>query len=1806
MRRKLTAWLLAAAMVFSLIPAALAAGSAQPRLEITPYDGEVPQSVLDQLKGDTVQQLDTEEYDAEEVVRVIVELKGQTLLDTNVSAGALTTDQKAISMRQNMLSQQAKVEDKIKSLLDNGQTMTVSYNYTTVLNGLALEVPYGALEEIRQLPEVASVSIEHPFSLPVDPEPDNAQPNTASAGEMTGVPDTWLDGYTGKGMVVAVIDTGLDLTHPSFQAAPESPRLTQNDIDQVLNKLNAKERYPELTSENAYRSEKIPYAFNYVDGNLNAGHNGDQMGDHGTHVSGIVAANKMETTSVVGAAPDAQLVVMKVFGQRGGAYPADVVAAIEDAVLLNVDVINMSLGSPSGFSEEDSPYVTAIDRAVKAGVVVCASAGNEYSSAYANSTGVNLPRTENPDSGIVGSPSSISGAYSIASVNNKAVHSNGFQVGDRNIAFNDSGPEFGIQKFVGLADANDGQYEYVIVPGVGAAEDYEGLDVEGKIAVVLRGDLSFSEKHNNAAKAGATATIIRNNQPQMLSMDLSGVDGSVKTPCILIAQGAGQYMVDQAGASGKGTLTVLSDLVVVPAEDGYVPSDFSAWGVLPDLTLKPNVAGVGGNIYSTLNNGTYGNNSGTSMSSPQVAGMSALLLQHVREAFPDLTKAEVRAMTENLMMNTAKPVTQDDGVKYSPRKQGAGLVNVAGAVETPAYLTVQGNDQPKAELGDDPDRTGSYSFDFTVTNTGNEALQYLTSSSLLTETAQDGLILQWAKSLEAKTTFTVDGKALPYQYDLDGNGRVDTSDVRYLLAAVKADKAAAYENFCDFDATGSVDEADVDLFLQAVNGRSFTEFDVFAVFVDVPANGTTTVKVSINLTRDDKAYLEDNFVNGCYVEGFVSLHGVGTVDLSMPILAFYGDWTEAPLFDDVYAADVDASSNDGSVIGNNPGYPFMILTSQNTYLGMNPFAKDETYIPERSNALNLSGGDGGSIQNIYFDMLRSARNLRISFVDAKGKTLYESSSEYVAKSSYNQNYGEMLPVVYSWKDNTFGFDPAEYGLGAGDTFTIVMTGEKDYEGQYKTETLEFPVYIDTEAPVLDTENSSVDLDPETGKREITINVQDDHYVAGIVLFALDGQTAVASVDVNQTEEGAMNELTFDVADLVPKTGGEFLLAVGDYAQNMKMYVVNVLYDGETSVLMDHTFYGFYNYGTSNEQSGWYSFTEDDVAGIDRAFTTNIGNINAAAMVGDYIFATGVTDTDALFAINTATFEPRFVASLEFPSAYDNVIDMSYDYTRNCLYLLADVGYESILLRVDPQTEEVENLGAIDLSAIANPSSGYALACDKDGVLYAIVGERESDEWDAAESAILCKLDLSGQTPTAVKQMDLELTLGLNNVLSADFDLDDNAMYFTNYFAVYNWQDGTQESGAALYKATELEGTPELAKVGDFPEAAPCEALFLTNDRKVDFNADGAAKKMTISHHNLYLKTGDQAQLTVLESRPWFVDFTNYSIQFSSSDNAVATVDGNGYVKALAEGSTTISVTATRQGYPTLTETCEVAVLPAPSLTGLLIGAQDSKWVNLLAHDPWTMETAGTQMTTIGTAAAYAAGAGSDGQDLIYVLDNGKTNEGFITLYTYDAETMEPTGDPTVLEPTYYVPANMIPTDGFTDATYDPTTGYIFAVKHHRIFVIDPKAGNYHGTYEVRFIMGESDILAISFDSDGTGWLFNADGMLCNITWFLSSSLEFFPVAMFTDFHYNGGTSSMEYDDLNNTLWWANGNDLCKIDIGNQNYEPTVVATLGDDSTQGMVGLFTQQFPSGKNFVFENVVMPTAEAQAQVCEPAAAE
>ena len=243
-------------------------------------------------------------------------------------------------------------------------------------------------------------------------------------------------------------------------------------------------------------------------------------------MAGITAGNGGQITGI---APDAQIIVGKVARGRGGIPDSALLAALDDMAVIKPDVVNLSLGRTAGMdSAADTLFAGVYEKLQNNGTIVDVAAGNEYSAAYGNKSGKNLPYASDPDSSTLGEPSTFAPVVSVASIEN--------------------------------------------------------------------------------------------------------------------------------ARNGRGA---------------YKMSDFSSWGVSPDMRLKPEVTAPGGNIYSAVPGGGYQYMSGTSMATPQITGVSAVVLERVQNdpLFSSMSARQKADVVQNLIMGTAVPVADPNagsGAYYSP------------------------------------------------------------------------------------------------------------------------------------------------------------------------------------------------------------------------------------------------------------------------------------------------------------------------------------------------------------------------------------------------------------------------------------------------------------------------------------------------------------------------------------------------------------------------------------------------------------------------------------------------------------------------------------------------------------------------------------------------------------------------------------------------------------------------------------------------------------------------------------------------------------------------------------------------------------------------------------------------------------------------------------------------------------------------------------------------------------------------------------------------------------------------------------
>ena len=340
---------------------------------------------------------------------------------------------KAVARVQNrLLSRQAAVQSRLTRTLRQEQ-VEYGYSYTALFNGFSVRTARKNLEAIRNTKGVTCAFVAGSYALPTTQQADTQALQVALASSR----------FTGKGMTIAVLDTGLDTAHPAFANAPADAKFTKGYISGVLQAadLNAEVLMPGVTADDVYLSAKIPFAFDYAgkDAQVAPGSKWDAENlEHGTHVAGIAAGYALDGEGAVtfsGVAPDAQVIPMKVFDDSGtGAATTTILAALEDAYRLGVDAVNLSLGSYGGFTvDEDALINDVYNKLDDAGIMVITAAGNETSSSYMNSYGTDAPLTGDPDNSVVAAPSVYPANLSIASVEGQEIYANYVLLGDEKI-----------------------------------------------------------------------------------------------------------------------------------------------------------------------------------------------------------------------------------------------------------------------------------------------------------------------------------------------------------------------------------------------------------------------------------------------------------------------------------------------------------------------------------------------------------------------------------------------------------------------------------------------------------------------------------------------------------------------------------------------------------------------------------------------------------------------------------------------------------------------------------------------------------------------------------------------------------------------------------------------------------------------------------------------------------------------------------------------------------------------------------------------------------------------------------------------------------------------------------------------------------------------------------------------------------------------------------------------------------------------------------------------------------------------------
>ena len=881
-----------------------------------------------------------------------------------------------------------------------GASAQVEHEYDNVLTGFALKAPAGALDAIRRAPGVRAAFLEREghvndgATLDAEGGLEASQnggqdPANLSAQLMMRTDQV---AQKGEGKVIAVIDTGVDTTHQAFTGAlAGTPALTPQKVAALSSQLGE-------GKTGVYISQKFPFAYDYADSDNDASPREGGSGFHGTHVAGIAAGN---ADKIIGTAPDAQVIVAKVTRSEDDALlDSALLASLDDMLVLHPDVINLSLGWTAGMDNEaDTVYATVYKKLQDAGITVNAAAGNAFSTGYGNNSGKGLPYASDPDSSVIDEPATYSSVVAVASVENALIR-NAFTVNGKDIGYQRSRGMNG-EKVAYFSDLPAGTYEYVDA-GFASEEDVAALKekfpngLSGKIALVSRGKMTYQKKVENLYDLHPAGILVYNNVSvgSLIIMNLTTQD----LPAAFISQADGQAMLD----APEHTLSI-AEGQVLPQSSIYEASEFSSWGVSPDLRLKPEIAAPGGNVFSSIPNGAYEQTSGTSMATPQMAGISAIVLQRVQSdpLFASMSARQQADVVQNLIMGTARPLTdaaQTTGALYSPRKQGAGLVDALAATTSSVYPTVVGapeQSRPKADLGDG---TKGWHFDVTLHNLSGTAATYELSSQALSEIVDGGFFTE-------------------HSSDWRGHGVV-----------------IAYSGAASASAEGAT--------------------------VTVPASGEATVGIDVTPGSEFVSYVADNTPNGTFLDGFVRFtsKAAGQPDLAVPYLGFYGDWGKAPIFDalaSVGGAHTRASDIVNGQTGASLGYNPLVKAADRSG---NP--NPQRYVISRSTA---SGAP--TILEPRTGTLRSVHALTSTYTNEAGETVFSVTNHQNWKSVYLTSTEENTWVEAYHESTAFDANAEKFAQMPDGMYTLQIAASNDGPSSAR-QSISYNFRLDTKAPVI--------------------------------------------------------------------------------------------------------------------------------------------------------------------------------------------------------------------------------------------------------------------------------------------------------------------------------------------------------------------------------------------------------------------------------------------------------------------------------------------------------------------------------------------------------------------------------------------------------------------------------------------------------------------------------------------------------------------------------------------------------------------
>lgn len=1001
-------------------------------------------------------------------------------------------------VKKNVKAQQAQVKKEMKA---KKIQFKEGFAYDTVLNGFAATVQAKDLDKLLAIDGVTLIepdTIVHALEQTPTSELEKEieyTPAMDTSISFLGIEALWNEGYEGQGIKVAVLDTGIDKDHPDFAGIYKGGK---NFIP------NSSTYARERSEDDASETSPLDRPAHAPEFNSNGS---AFYTSHGTHVAGTIAAIGNNPYGIKGIAPKVDLYAYRVLGAYGSGSTSGIIAAIEEAVLQEMDVINLSLGG--GPNSETDGASFAINNAMMANVISVIATGNS-----------------GPNRGTMGTPATARLGIAVGNTTNPEAHHHStvtIQAGDYqlNKTMNlmattfDNDPQ----------DQLTGTYEVVAIPGVGKPTDFEGIDVNGKVALIARGEIPFVDKIAAAKERGAVAILIHNFAGGTNAPAASGTflgDAFEYIPTYDVSQTDGEAL-RAALSTTTGTIS-FSNFDHTMTTGDEVNSSSSRGPSTPNFDIKPDVSAPGTNIMSTIPmykadfpdavyDEAYTRKTGTSMATPHIAGIAAL----IKQANPDWDAFDVKVA----LSNTAKKL---DTTKYDVFSQGAGRVQAYAAAhpEILAYALDEAVLDETGTLVDNP--KGTITFGPQDLSNGDLSV---TKQVRVKDTAGSGGT--YNVSVHVDKTFkdaqvTVDQTS----FTLTGEQLLNVT----LTASETADTTAGDEIIGYIHITG--DHTDISLpFAADFGGASAVQLLDYQINeTDLSFNGDGVqdeATLSFTLTGDvGFNYIElwdiQNPNGGAYGDGYIGyLHASNSLaagSYTLRIRGQYKPWSSDPattIPDGLYTIDFT-----GQTVSGNP--PII-----GDYVGP-IFVKSTAPVIEGTVA---DGVATGQVTDKYIDY-----------------------NEVLADYGLNYNLNDKLKATYTVTKNGEAGQPTPFALNEDGSFSIPMDNLdastdsvtvtiEDAAGNKGQSDLTIEAAPGPKTTTITLDDIAADLFDKKAK-QVRIDVQVDNEVIVLAFDATVLQAIEASKKdlVIQQGEARYSFSKKAVSALVNKANGELTITIG--------------------------------------------------------------------------------------------------------------------------------------------------------------------------------------------------------------------------------------------------------------------------------------------------------------------------------------------------------------------------------------------------------------------------------------------------------------------------------------------------------------------------------------------------------------------------------------------------------------------------------------------------------------------------------------